>query len=124
MKKVVLFVVLSLIVSSCFQSKKIRIIDNYFVAKLGDSKTNWLFFGSDEAAENGEGILAGVKSLGFNSEFIIVECSLEQFYIIQHKKNKKTYFDKKLLIGPLDESIFLKKKAVLQIENIEFTIYP
>jgi hypothetical protein len=124
MKKSIMYFILILTFSSCFQSKTIRVVDNYFVGKLGDNNTNWLFFGITEKCENGEGIMAGVESLGYNNEFIIIKCSLAKFYIIPYKKNNKPYFDKKFLIGPLDEDAFLKKKEELHIEDIEFTINP
>lgn len=124
MKKSIMFLILILTFSSCFQSKTIRVVDNYFVGKLGDNNTNWLFYGVNEKSDSGEGIIAGVESLGYNYEFIIIKCSLEKFYIIPYKKNNKSYFDKKFLIGPLDKDTFLKKKEGLNIEDIEFTINP
>lgn len=119
-----MFLILILTFFSCFQSKTIRIIDNYFVGKLGDNNTNCLFYGVDKKSDSGEGIIIGVESLGYNNEFIIIKCSLEKFYIIPYKNNNKSYFDKKLLYGPFDKGTFLKKKEGLNIEDIEFTINP
>jgi hypothetical protein len=124
MKKALLFICLCLMFFYYFKSKAIIVVDRYYVNTLGDSGVDWLFYStSPKEYDYGEGIISGVESIGYNDEVIIVECSLEKFYIIQYKKNKKPYFDEKILIGPLNEKNFSKKKRELNINNVEFSIY-
>ncbi len=124
MKKLIFFVFLCLALFYCLKPKVAVVTDKYYVDKLGDSDVDWLFYSDSEAHDSGEGIIHSVEFVGYNNEFIIVESSFEKFYIIHYKKNKKPYFDKKILIGPLNKKDFLNKKTELNLNNIEFTIYP
>ncbi len=108
-----------LIFTSCFFSGSTKIIGNYYVGKVGDSKVNWLIYGDINCC--GEGIIGGVNEIGVDDNYIIIDSGLQEYYIIPYTKNKKTYFDKKILIGPLNEDEFNTEKKKLNIEQLDFS---
>ena len=108
-----------LIFSSCFFSNNTKIIENYYVGKMGDSNVDWLLYG--DVNFGGEGIIGGVNEIGVDENYIIVDSGLQKYYIIQYTKNKKSYFDKKILIGPLNKVEFNTEKKKLRIEQLDFS---
>jgi len=120
MKEKTLALIFLFLFSSCYQSAHTKIVGNYFVDNLGDTNVKWLFFGTGD--ESGEGIIPGIKQIGFDNKYIIVSAGLQEYYIIEYKKNKKPFFDREFLIGPLNENDFIIEKRKRKINNLDFSI--
>lgn len=122
--KKILLVIFCFALNSCLNNHSIQVTDSYFIDNLGDSSTKWLFFRDPNTRDSGEGIVSGVEAVGYNKNFIIIKASLNNYYILNYSKNKKKYFEVKYLQGPYSEEQFNLKRKDLNIDEINFTIYP
>lgn len=114
-----LVVVLFFLLTAACIDQPSKVVENYVIGPLGDSSSDWLIY-SIGSPGSGQGLVAGVKEVGFDENYIIVRSGIAHYYVVAYSENEKDFFDEDSLFGPMSLEEFVAFKEEKGISDLEF----